>query len=284
MTTSIHKAFVLAIAMLFGVAMAGEPGAYGDEYGNGGMNRNGDLGVEDTVDTLMNGADTTRMDTVDTLMDEGNGDTMMDEGNGEALDEGNGETWGEPRGNDWDEGEQNGETWGEEDDMDQPQGRADEADQDQAFDIMPQQRPTQRFGAAGAGAAGLSNLGTEDELAYNAYAGGVWEVNPFAQLFATGEATGTLEEKVLLSAGVGANFFPINANISPYIGGNAGVAYGIGPTDDGVGFDLGASAGLLLFRLADTQVNIEAKTQWTLTEIEGDDFPFRYIGRVGILF
>jgi hypothetical protein len=293
MLVTITRAAVIHVALLAGIVAAGAPGDYDDGGYDRGLNGeyNGERvtpenGEADTVDTTLNDIDTAT--TPDTLTGAGQPDVD------------NGETWGEPRDEwnqqdeqgEWENGDQwgNGEEWGDET---QPRTRdngeavdpyADDQNGADEMTLTRVREPRMRFGTAGGGAAGLSNLGTEDELAYNFYAGGVWEVNPFAQLKALGEATGTFEEKVLLSASLGANFFPVNAAISPYLGGDVGVGYGIGETDDGVGLELGASAGLLLFRLADTQVNLEAKTQWTLTEIDSDQFPFRYIGRLGILF
>jgi hypothetical protein len=175
----------------------------------------------------------------------------------------------------------------------EPQGEEEpfaEEDQngmgDQVGQTPTYERPEVIYGMAAAGPGGVSNLGDDNdaEWSLNAYAGGLWEINPFTALKAFGEATANFDRQVMLNANIGANFYPINAAISPYIGGDVGVGYAQSQLDDGFGVDLGATAGILLFRLGETQVNLEGHTHVLLNDIDGEEFPFRYGGRIGILF
>ncbi len=139
----------------------------------------------------------------------------------------------------------------------------------------------------GLGPGAVSNLGSQDELAYNFYAGGLWEVNRFAALRAQGEATTNSEDNVLLSGLVGANVYPYRGIVAPYLGGNVGFGWGQTSLGDGYGLDLGGLAGILLFQDQAVPVTVEAQASVLFNDNiagAGNDFPWRYSGRVGILF
>jgi hypothetical protein len=147
---------------------------------------------------------------------------------------------------------------------------------------MQLRRKAINFETVGFGPASLQNLGV-DELSYNFYAGRLWEVNQNAAIKAIGEVTTDFDKAVFASIGLGANLYPFNADISPYIGGDLGLGIGRGFGDNAFGFDLGVALGALLFRTSNVQMSLEGKVHTLLNEIDGD-FPYYLTGRIGILF
>ncbi len=145
-------------------------------------------------------------------------------------------------------------------------------------------KESKRFSTAGFGPASMHNMA--DGLAYNFFAGHLWEVNPFAAIKTLGEVTSNFDNSLMVDMNLGANFYAMNTDISPYVGGGLGFGYGNGPDrDDAFGFNLGASIGALLFRTSSTQMNIEGKTNVLLANAgEGLGNPVVYAARLGVLF
>jgi hypothetical protein len=155
-----------------------------------------------------------------------------------------------------------------------------------AQEPMRQQRLTSPI--FGLGPGGISNLGSKDDLSYNVYAGGLWEVNRYTAIRAQGEATTNSEDNALLSGLVGANIYPFRGDITPYFGGDVGLGWGTTNQGDGFGVDLGGLAGVLLFPDQEIPITVEAQAHVLFNDnIAGsnsNNFPWRYSGRVGILF
>ena len=149
-------------------------------------------------------------------------------------------------------------------------------------DKLQRRRKAKIFNAAGFGPAGLANMSSES-VSYNLYYGVLWEVNPQAAIKAIGEASSDFADATLFTANLGANYYLLNNDISPYLGGDLGFGFGIGEDDNAFGFDVGTVIGVQLFRLTDTQMNIELHTQVLLSEV-GDNFPVKYGARLGVLF
>ncbi len=154
---------------------------------------------------------------------------------------------------------------------------------EEEVDKIQTRRRAKRFGTAGLGPAALNNTGADD-LSYDFYAGGVWEVNPYAAIKTIGEAVTDFNNSTIVSGRLGANFYPLNTDISPYIGGDLGLGYVFAEEDEGIGFSVGGSVGALLFRTSSTQMNVEANATAVLSEIQEDNFPYKIAGRIGILF
>ncbi len=149
---------------------------------------------------------------------------------------------------------------------------------------LQRRRQALRLGAAGFGPATFG--GVDAEAAYNFYGGYLWEVNPHAAIKGIIDATTDFDQAVLASANLGGNLYIFNADVSPYIGGELGLAYlasGDPDLDDNFGFSTGASIGAQLFRTANTQMNLELGTRFHLQELD-DDVPLMYTARVGVLF
>jgi hypothetical protein len=100
------------------------------------------------------------------------------------------------------------------------------------------------------------------------------------------EATTDFSESVITSALIGANVYPINKAISPYIGAGAGVGYAKSADDrDVFGFDVGSSFGLMLFNTAPFKVSVETNANFIFRDIGDDDgMPMSFSARLGVLF
>ncbi|MFP4415663.1 MAG: hypothetical protein ACLFSB_00175 [Chitinispirillaceae bacterium] len=138
-----------------------------------------------------------------------------------------------------------------------------------------------RLTVAGFGPAGFANVG-ESNLSYDFFGGLLWEVNPQAAIKAIGDITTDFSNVTMITANVGANFYPIVENISPVFGAMFGFGYAFGTSHE-FGFDVGVSGGVILFRTATTQMTVEGHGIFLLSEME-DGFPTKFGGRLGIIF
>lgn len=177
------------------------------------------------------------------------------------------------------------ETWAPDDETASGQERDPIGDIERA-DVNELQRRRQalRLGAAGFGPATFS--GVDAEAAYNFYGGYLWEVNPHAAIKGIVDATTDFDRAILASANIGGNLYLFNADVSPYLGADLGLAYlasGDADVDDTFGFATGASLGAQLFRTSSTQMNLELGARFHLQELD-DDIPLMYTARVGVLF
>jgi len=136
---------------------------------------------------------------------------------------------------------------------------------------------------AGAGPATFDNLDAGD-VGLNVYGGKFWELTNMFALKALADVTTDFDQAVVASGNLGTNFYPIDIDYSPYLGGMVGVGYiNNGVDDDVFGVDLGAQLGVQLFRGSDFQANVEAQVNTILNEITSG-FPTTYSARLGVLF
>jgi hypothetical protein len=147
---------------------------------------------------------------------------------------------------------------------------------------LQRRRQAKNFSAAGFGPAGFGNV-DEDGPSYDIYLGRFWEVNSRAAIKALGEMASDFNENHFGSFNLGANFYAMPTDFSPYVGAGAGLAYGSQTGDNGFGFDVGASIGALLFRTATAQMNLEGNAKMLMTELN-DEAPTVYSARLGVLF
>ncbi len=140
-----------------------------------------------------------------------------------------------------------------------------------------------QYGMLGFGPAGFGNAIDNGQVAYNLYGGYAWDVNQFASIKAFADVTADFVNSVLVSANLGLNFIPFAAEISPFFGASLGLGWGNRGGDNAFGFDIGAGAGLILFRTSTAQMIIDVQGHILLNEI-GENFPYNYAVRVGILF
>jgi hypothetical protein len=137
----------------------------------------------------------------------------------------------------------------------------------------------------GAGPGVLNNLKAE-EWSVQFFGGKQWALNRFLAPKALLEATTDFSESVLTSALVGANLYPIAKAISPYLGFGTGVGYAKSANDrDVFGLDMAGSFGLLMFRGAAVEVNLETNANFIFRDITTDNgMPMSFSARVGVLF
>jgi len=148
---------------------------------------------------------------------------------------------------------------------------------------LQRRRVAYNFTTVGFGPATMKNMGT-NELAYSFFAGRLWEVNPYAAVKANFEVTSDLSHAVLGMLDLGANFYILNADMAPYIGGDLG--FGLGRDTDGktpYGFDLGGAVGIVLFRTSSVQMSVEGKAQ-VLFDTHNKSYPDIYTVRLGVMF
>lgn len=139
------------------------------------------------------------------------------------------------------------------------------------------------YGLAGFGPATFRNVEAEVS-AYNLYGGYLWDLNDFASLKGLVEATTDFNKAVFTSLNVGSNFYPIQRNVSPYVGAVIGLTYlGGSEIDDAFGVDGGVSLGAQVFRGASTQMNLEAGIKFLFNEVN-DEIPYTYSATIGVLF
>jgi hypothetical protein len=140
------------------------------------------------------------------------------------------------------------------------------------------------FTGAGLGPAGFGNV-DETKPAYDVYLGQFWEVNPHAAIKAVGEVASDLNKAHIADLTLGANFYALPTEFSPYIGGGMGLAYDWTHGGNAFGFNVGASLGALLFRTASAQMNLEGNAQMVMDQLSNsNDRPTIYSARLGVMF
>lgn len=138
-----------------------------------------------------------------------------------------------------------------------------------------------RLAFGGFGPAGFANMG-ESNIAYDFFGGLLWEVNPQAAIKVEADITTDFSNATMITANLGANFYPLVQDISPVFGALFGFGYANGTSNE-FGFDVGVSGGVILFRTANTQMTIEGHGVFLLNEME-DGYPTKFGGRIGIIF
>lgn len=171
---------------------------------------------------------------------------------------------------------------------------ADAIVQDQAVDTVGDIEPSdvdklarrknaKKFTMAGFGPARFVGVTDGDRLSYNVYMGRAWEVNSRAAIKANVELTSDFEDNHLADLSLGANFFALPTDYSPYVSG----AFGLGTvrsfSDQEFGFTARGSIGALLFRTSTTQLNIEGAAKILLSKVDAE-FPATYMLTLGVLF
>lgn len=174
---------------------------------------------------------------------------------------------------------------------------ADVAVQDQAVDTvgdiepsdtkrLQRRREAKRFGMAGFGPAGFGSTvmdDRDDRMSYDIYLGRAWEVSPRAAIKSIAEVTTDFDDNHIADLSLGANFYALPTDFSPYLGGDLGLGVGRADNENAFGFTAGAALGALLFRTANAQMNIEGGAEVMLSEL-ADEFPTVYSATVGVMF
>lgn len=162
-------------------------------------------------------------------------------------------------------------------------GQYQDFDDRESFNRRQRRTRSLRYGMAGFGPATFRNV-EADAAAYNFFGGYLWEVNPYAAMKGILDATTDFNEAILASLNIGANFYPVNADISPLLGASLGLAYiGGSEIDDNFGFDGGFTLGAQLFRTSDIQMLLEVGSIFHFREVD-ESIPFIYTARIGVLF
>ncbi len=149
-------------------------------------------------------------------------------------------------------------------------------------DALKDRRESKRFGMGGFGPATLNRIDS-NPLSYDFYGGYIWEVSPMAAVKGLADVTTDFSKAALMSANLGANFYPVAADVSPFIGADLGLGVIASEGDADFGFVAGASIGAQLFRLSTTQMNLEALTKFHF-DGDGESTPYKVGGRIGVLF
>lgn len=175
----------------------------------------------------------------------------------------------------------------------EPDVAVQEAAVDTVGDIEPsdvkrleRRKEAKRFAMAGFGPAAFGNSlmdDDDDRLSYDIYLGRAWEVNPRAAIKSLVGVTSDLDDNHLADLSLGANFYALPTDFSPYIGGDLGLGVGRADRENVFGFTAGASLGALLFRTANAQMNLEGGAEVMLSELD-DEFPTVYSATIGVLF
>ena len=151
---------------------------------------------------------------------------------------------------------------------------------------LQRRKEAKRFSMAGFGPAGFGNEvmdDKDDRMSYDIYLGRAWEVNPRAAIKSIAEVTTDFDDNHLADLSLGANFYALPTDFSPYLGGDLGLGMGRANTENVFGFTAGAGIGAMLFRTSNAQMNIEGGAEVMLSELE-DEFPTVYSATVGVLF
>ena len=149
---------------------------------------------------------------------------------------------------------------------------------------LQRRRVAYNFMTVGFGPATMKNMGVDNELCYNFFAGRLWEVNPYAAIKANFEVTSEFKQAVMGQLELGANFYLLNADVAPYLGGNLG--FGVGHNTAGetpYGFDLGGAVGIVLFRTSTVQMSVEGKAN-VIFDTHNNSYPTIYSARLGVMF
>lgn len=176
----------------------------------------------------------------------------------------------------------------------QPATSPDAAVQDRKVDTVGDIEPSdvnklerrtkaKQFSMVGFGPAGFRGVQDEGRLSYDFYVGRVWEAASRAAIKSTLEVTSDFEDNHMADLTLGANFYAVPTDFSPYIGGALGFGAMRGNSNSALGFTARGSIGALLFRTSNTQLNVEAGAKMLFSDL-GDEFPAVYMGTLGLLF
>ena len=149
---------------------------------------------------------------------------------------------------------------------------------------LQRRRVAYNFTTLGFGPATIKKMGTDNELCYGFFAGRLWEVNPYAAIKANLEFTSEFQHAVMGLIDLGANFYLLNADLAPYLGGDVG--FGLGHNANGetpYGFDLGGALGIVLFRTSTVQMSVELKAS-VVFSTHTNNYPNIYSARLGVMF
>jgi hypothetical protein len=181
----------------------------------------------------------------------------------------------------------------EENTVAEPDVAVQDANVDTVGDIEPsdvkrleRRKEAKRFGMAGFGPATFGNSLMDDEddrISYDIYLGRAWEVNPRAAIKSQLGVTSDFDDNHIADLSLGANFYALPTDFSPYVGGDLGLGVGRADSENVFGFTAGASLGALLFRTANAQMNLEGGAEVMLSELD-DEFPTVYSATIGVLF
>jgi hypothetical protein len=148
---------------------------------------------------------------------------------------------------------------------------------------LQRRKNAKQFTMVGFGPAGFMGVQDENRLSYDFYIGRVWEAASRAAIKSTLELTSDFEDNHMADLNLGANFYLVPTDFSPYIGGAFGLGAMRGNSEQAFGFSARGSIGALLFRTSNAQLNIEGGAKMLFSDL-GDDFPAVYMATIGLLF
>lgn len=171
---------------------------------------------------------------------------------------------------------------------------ADAIVQDQAVDTVGDIEPSdvdklkrrknaKNFSMAGFGPARFGGVTDGDRLSYNIYVGRAWEVNSRAAIKSNVELTSDFEDNHMADLGLGANFYAVPSDYSPYVSGTFGFGTVRSFSDQAFGFTARGSVGALLFRTSTAQLNVEGAAKMLFSKVDRE-FPSVYALTLGVLF
>ena len=140
-----------------------------------------------------------------------------------------------------------------------------------------------QFSMVGFGPAKFGGVQDEDRLSYDFYIGRVWEAASRAAIKSGLEVTSDFEDNHMADLTLGANFYALPTDFSPYIGGAFGFGAMRGNSNSAFGFTARGSIGALLFRTSTAQLNVEGGAKMLFSDL-GDEFPAVYMATIGLLF
>lgn len=147
-------------------------------------------------------------------------------------------------------------------------------------------KESKQFSMAGFGPAGFGSEVMDDKdnrMSYDIYMGRAWEVSPRAAIKSVAEVTTDFDDNHIADLSLGANFYALPTDFSPYLGGDLGLGVGRADNENAFGFTAGAALGALLFRTSNAQLNVEGGAEVMLSEL-ADEFPTVYSATIGVLF
>lgn len=121
---------------------------------------------------------------------------------------------------------------------------------------VQKRKESRNYKSFGLGPAGMHGMDNSGELAYMIHTGYIWEVGGYGAITLTNNVGMTFSELALHEALlIGGRLYVTPTAVSPYLGAGAGIGLTLGDALR-VGFAVGGSAGLVLFRTSSTQLEL----------------------------
>lgn len=145
---------------------------------------------------------------------------------------------------------------------------------------MLKRKEALHLAAFGFGPAWFSNLDNGPQN-YNLYGGYLFEPHPQAAIKALLNITSDFSTDFVALADLGANFYALTSDITPYVGGSLGLGFIHAEGENNAGFTGSGSAGLMLFRTSNVHLNLEFMASVFFNKIH-DERPVQMMARIGI--